>query len=262
MTDVSIGSRVRVMKSRVSLVAIFGLILTWNFLPLANADDILTGSACKEVGATATSALGQVKCVNEGGKLIWQIVTASPSPAIGTPTPTAKNVVQCVIGKTGPGGGIIFYDAGSLQRWGRCLEAAPKGWHHTVHDPRVVWCNNYTTFLHATVTSIGGGRSNTNVMLAHCASGAAFLAHAYHGGGKTDWYLPSKDELHALFLQQSIVGGGFSQTCTSCGSSGSVYWSSSETNVSNAWIHYFLSNNQYTHFKTTHLPMRPIRAFS
>jgi hypothetical protein len=45
---------------------------------------------------------------------------------------------------------------------------------------------------------IGTGAANTNLLLANCTSGAARLAHNYQGGGKNDWFLPSKDELNEL----------------------------------------------------------------
>ena len=38
----------------------------------------------------------------------------------------AKSGRNCRIGNTGPGGGIVFYDAYSQQSWGRYLEVAPK----------------------------------------------------------------------------------------------------------------------------------------
>jgi len=36
--------------------------------------------------------------------------------------------VPCAENTIGPGGGVIFYDAGSVQSWGRFLEAAPWKW--------------------------------------------------------------------------------------------------------------------------------------
>ena len=114
---------------------------------------------------------------------------------------------SCQIGNTGPGGGIVFYDAGSQKSWGRYLEAAPNGWSGSADDPKAEWCNVYTN-LAASVTDaavratfgveIGKGKANTDLMLANCTSGAGVLARLYKGGGKSDWYLPSRFELEAL----------------------------------------------------------------
>jgi hypothetical protein len=36
--------------------------------------------------------------------------------------------VPCTVNTVGPGGGVVFYDAGSPQSWGRFLEVAPWNW--------------------------------------------------------------------------------------------------------------------------------------
>jgi hypothetical protein len=56
---------------------------------------------------------------------------------------------------------------------------------------------------------------------------AAGLARAYSGGGYNDWYLPSKDELNKLYLNQVTIGGFADAT----------YWSSTgdDWDVFNAW---------------------------
>lgn len=126
---------------------------------------------------------------------------------------------DCPIGSTGPGGGIVFYDAGSQQSWGRYLEVAPAGWLGTPEDPQIEWCGYMSEFwthtykvikeieamalrdvsLKAIIGSeIGKGRGNTDVLLALCSEGAAPTANLYKGGGKSDWHLPSRDELNEL----------------------------------------------------------------
>ena len=109
----------------------------------------------------------------------------------------------CKIGNTGPGGGIVFYDAGSQQSWGRYLEVAPNGWSGKKYDPDPNWCtrnNNQagTRWWEILGTEIGTGFENTNYILTFCSEGSGLLAKSYSGGGKNDWFLPSKDELNEL----------------------------------------------------------------
>jgi hypothetical protein len=63
---------------------------------------------------------------------------------------------------------------------------------------------------------IGDGRANTALLLADptcqrdpSIGSAVALVHAYRGGGLSDWYLPSKDELTTLYgsAGRNYVGG-------------------------------------------------------
>jgi hypothetical protein len=98
----------------------------------------------------------------------------------------------------------------------------------------IYWYNRPTyTITGATGTAIGTGLSNTNAIIASqgeiATSYAAGLARAYTGGGYTDWYLPSKDELNKLYINQTAIGG-FTST---------YYWSSSEVDQDYAWSQLF-----------------------
>lgn len=178
------------------------------------------------------------------------ISSPTPTPNTGTPTPaTAQSagdcwsLNNCAVGMTGPGGGIIFYNAGSKQPWGQYLEVAPSGW-SAGGDPVMLWCSVQGSLLGVappTRKEIGDGLYNTNVMLGMCASGAANTAHAYRGGGRSDWFLPSKKELAQLCLyansqnaQDSPDGCGFGQLRS--GFSGGSYWSSSAADSITALI--------------------------
>ena len=70
-------------------------------------------------------------------------------------------------------------------------------------------------------TNIGSGNGNTAALIDTCSGTpviAAQIAQSYDGGGFSDWYLPSKDELNTLYLNKELIGG-FSD---------GFYWSSSE----------------------------------
>ena len=110
----------------------------------------------------------------------------------------------------------------------------------------------------ATGTAIGTGLSNTNAIItsqgATATSYAAGLARAYKGGGYTDWYLPSKDELNKLYLNRVAIGGFV----------GYFYWSSTDAdNYVIAWNQDFTNGNQNAWYnsKSNFFYVRAIRAF-
>ncbi|MCX6770685.1 MAG: hypothetical protein NTX79_01380 [Candidatus Micrarchaeota archaeon] len=180
-------------------------------------------------------------------------------------------------------GGIIFYIDGTGQHG---LIAAlsdqlnmPRGWglqwyngvsYHGYY-PQGPW-----TVTFASGTAIGTGMANTNAIVA--AQGApilteyaARLARNYNGGGYSDWYLPSKDELNQFYLNQAAVGGFYSE-CRD-------FWSSSEIdsyadwygNGTSTWVSYsawsqcmsgYCAGTQYNYLdKSEERCVRPIRTF-
>lgn len=170
---------------------------------------------------------------------------AAPAP-VGTCSPE-----DCQVGERGPGGGIVFYDVGSDQPWGRYLEVAPPSWYEGGADPRSQWCDATDLDVAGTSTEIGAGAANTQLAIAACAAGAANTAHQFAGGGMTDWFLPSKDELNLLYAQQRSIGGFASDD----------YWSSSQADPSGAWHQYFTDGDQYGFSKYDDYNVRPVRAF-
>ena len=188
--------------------------------------------------------------------------TGAMGPAGSSATLTCAQGGTCVLGNTGPGGGIVFYVqvATAAAPW-RYLEAAPNTWSGGSQDPYVRWCSNTTDFVPnlltgstatmQTSTAIGAGYANTQKMLRGCIFGAANAAAAYNGGGKSDWHLPSRDELNQLYLLQTTVGG-FVEF---------AYWSSSEGSADVAWRQaFYVSQNNFTSKDDARF-VRPVRAF-
>ena len=170
---------------------------------------------------------------------------------------------SCQIGYEGPGGGIVFFDAGIQQTWGRYLEFAPSGWYGSTEEPYPDWCDiididfsnstNDQNLKSVIGPEIGKGKANTNLMLSSCISGAAVVAHSYYGGEKNDWYLPSMDELNELFKYvKKYDPKGFLPY---------DYWSSSEAGRTAAWRQGFNIGNQFADRKEPGSLIRPVRAF-
>ena len=163
----------------------------------------------------------------------------------------------CIIGGQGPGGGIVFYDAGSQQSWGRYLEAACTGWTNncdgTTADPLVRWGCKGSAITGADGTAIGTGEQNNLEIVEGCSTLdiAAKRAADLVLGGQDDWFLPSRNELLQMFTNKAAIGGF----------SAFSYWSSSESDSNSAWNKAFTNGEQNVDDKFVVFHMRPVRAF-
>jgi hypothetical protein len=122
-------------------------------------------------------------------------------------------------------------------------------------------------------TAIGSGSANTTAIIAQSEEGdsaageedqndyAALIARAYRGGGFSDWYLPSKDELYQLFVNRAVIGGFWQRYWGGVG----FYWSSSQSaaKASRAWYQSFegVPSQSGISFKAYPLRVRAVRSF-
>lgn len=151
----------------------------------------------------------------------------------------------------GPAGGWIFYDKGRMSDGWRYLEAAPED-----QSEGIQWFNGEIKATGATGTEIGSGRLNTQKIIKAQGNGkyAAKICADYRGGGKSDWFLPSKDE--ANLMRKNLNknrAAGFREE---------FYWTSSERDAYVAWLQSFGYGDQNFTSKTSFtIPVRAIRAF-
>lgn len=103
-------------------------------------------------------------------------------------------------------------------------------------------------------TGIGAGLANTNITVAKQGIGAyaAKLCDDLVLDGYDDWYLPSKDELYQIFLNNGYIGGFISDTS---------YWSSSESGVQKAWALKFQDGTWQEYDKYFANAVRCVRSF-
>ena len=198
-------------------------------------------------------------------------------------------------GDTGPGGGTIFYvsstrfacgaDMGSFCNY---LEVAPNLWapnsQHSCKNVKsggtcggsaqqtsdfagngkgITLCTGGKAQAipnQKSGSAVGTGYANTAILVPFCSpSDAPNIARAYDGGGMTDWFVPSLDEMLALWSYPNRNAiGGFPP---------SAYWSSTGMTKNPEYGDAFYIINYHNQGNSSYDPMkmglgfRPIRAF-
>lgn len=184
---------------------------------------------------------------------------------------------QCKIGDLGPRGGRVFYVTTPAKRiktgsrdcnepTNPCLymEVAPSGWSGTPADPLRFWAN--PTGCCASVSNdgakgqgIGAGAGNTSAIVYQQGQypSAAKLAMLYDN--YIGWYLPSVDEMKAVYSQRALVGGPTT----------GLYWTSTEiSNTVAATFDFDTGRSNSLSFKDgfnrqhNGRLVRPVRAFA
>ena len=162
------------------------------------------------------------------------------------------------------GGGVVFYifesgDTGYVAGETHGLIAAVQD-----QSSGIRWYNGSNTRTWATATTIGTGSANTDAIIAVQGatetSYAAGLARAYTGGGFTDWFLPSIDELAQMYTNKATIN----TTASANGGSNfanAYYWSSTESGISSAWYKNLNHGYQSDGSKYGEKDVRAVRAF-
>jgi hypothetical protein len=175
--------------------------------------------------------------------------TVTATNASGTATQTFVLTVKAVVysvGDTGPGGGtIVFTSTGGFACGPTLVDTCNYLELSTLLDRTLVWSIGSFASLKvpspgADKTAIGTGYWNTLSIIAqngtYDTSSNAYEAgasQAHRGGGFSDWYLPSKDELQAIYNYNSSLSSPFTWD------RGYFYNSSSEFSATSIWGIYF-----------------------
>ena len=159
------------------------------------------------------------------------------------------------LGDRGPAGGYIFYINSNAANDGwTYLEAASADL-----DEEYTWGSDGS---YSTKTAIGTGKSNTKALIgsketnSELSFPAAEACVAYRGGWYEDWFLPSIDELSAMYTNLKSKNKGGTWQPNTC-----YYWSSSESSEGLAKVIIMSNGNSTPYSFSSECYVRPCRAF-
>ena len=138
----------------------------------------------------------------------------------------------------GASGGLIFHIVDNGDATYTYWEAAPED------GPNKTWSSITNAEVGGTGFAYGDGVTNSNLIIAQ------YILYA------DDYFMPSKDELNAMYTELDAYGvGGFSTN--------NIYHSSSETTASHCWGQAFNNGAQLNYIDKDNLEYcRPVRSFT
>ncbi len=183
-------------------------------------------------------------------KRVAVVVAIFASLFVAAPSVSAASCASggvCVLGNIGPGGGRVIYVAPSPQWWGTYIEARPiasgRGLPWSLRPTESLYTDDMAGTANRKridARGVGMGAVNTAAIVAQNGEGSYAAAYVSNLtlGGKSDWYLPSRDELDYAYHRATI--GQWSTLYKS------AYWTSSENSASFAWYQMFQDSTQFT----------------
>jgi uncharacterized protein len=229
---------------------------------LASADGRLAASEEETAAGRVVTIAGEARDISRPGsapqpmKLVPYFLWAHREPAEMS---VWLRTAEYAVGDVGPAGGFIFHVNPNWKADGwRYLEAAPCD-----QSEGALWGCFRTEIAGARGTDIGTGRQNTADILAACSTPctAAALCASYRLNGIGGWFLPSVDELAAMYSNLKAAGVchfGAREVADNFN-----YWSSSQVTADMARHLDFADNGLRWHYDDKDYPrrVRAIRAF-